>query len=927
MTTQTFLLAVAALGCQITTAAELYVATNGSDTNPGTEAKPFATLERARDAVRALKTRDGATVFVRGGTYFLTEPLVFTVADSGAKERPVTYAAAPGERPVISGGMPITGWRREGKLLVTTIPSVREGKLYFKNLFINGCRAIRAREPNTGFFRIRGPLDPNPKVTGQALRSVVINKQGFRFHGEDLKPWPDLTEAVVVRYSAWESSLNWIRSLNPEKREVFFTEPKGWAVGTQGHPDPKGDRYFIENLRAALDAPGEWHLDRQTGALCYCPRRGETTGTLRAVAGLLERVVEFRGDPSTGKTVQHIVLRGLTFAHTDWDAANTRKVGVCQAHITLGTAMLHATGAVNCRIEGCEFVHGGTHGIWLANGCKSNTIVRCQVHEMGGGGVYIGAVSDPHLGKVYQQWLAARRTTDPRADAEAAVDNMVDNCFIHDLNHVFHGSIGVWLGVASHTTVSRNEICDTDYTGVSVGWDWTSKSPPIGQANVIEGNHIHHIGYGELSDMAGIYTLGRQPGSVLRGNIIHDVNDCVYGGWGIYNDQGSAEFLIEKNIVFDTNDESYFQNNDSERNVLRNNILAFPGTGNLRRGREDNVIESPTLERNIIVGRNGAPFTLRWRTPATFRSDHNLFWDYDHRPADLIFDGVGFADWQRRGRDGNSVITDPLFVNAAKRDFRLKPNSPALALGFEPIDATRAGLYGDKAWVGLPKGKTFRSVFAESLPKEGRPVARIISAAFADDFESTPAGSRPRVGRPQDCGEVGTVRVTAGAGRDGTRGLVLSELPGAAPTFAPSLTYETEWRAGIATIEFDLMVEKNDGITFTQEWRDWFDHALISGPILRVNPKGRLMVNNKDLAGLPPGKWARVKITCHLGDRSDGTFDLRFAVEGEQPHAFPALPCARGKAFNRASWIGFLCHGQGTAKVHLDNLSFTLQPK
>ena len=166
--------------------------------------------------------------------------------------------------------------------------------------------------------------------------------------------------------------------------------------------------------------------------------------------------------------MQHIVLRGLTFAHTDWDAANTRKVGVCQAQITFGTAMLYALGAVNCRIEDCEFVHGGTHAIWLANGCKSNAIVRCQVHEMGGGGVYIGAVSDPHLGKVYQQWLAARRTTDPRADAEAAVDNVVDNCFIHDLNHVFHGSIGVWLGVASHTTVSRNEICDLDYTGVSL---------------------------------------------------------------------------------------------------------------------------------------------------------------------------------------------------------------------------------------------------------------------------------------------------------------------------------------------------------------------------------------------------------------------------------------------------------------------------
>lgn len=179
-------------------AAELHVAPTGNDANPGTKAKPFATLERARETIRALQTREGATVCVRAGTYFLKEPLVFTPEDSGAKDRPVTYIAASGEKPVISGGMPITGWRQEGRLLVTAVPAVKEGRLYFKNLFVNGRRAIRAREPNTDFYRIRGPLDPNPEAAGRALRDVAVNKQGFRFHGEDLKPWPDLTEAIVV---------------------------------------------------------------------------------------------------------------------------------------------------------------------------------------------------------------------------------------------------------------------------------------------------------------------------------------------------------------------------------------------------------------------------------------------------------------------------------------------------------------------------------------------------------------------------------------------------------------------------------------------------------------------------------------------------------------------------------------------------------
>ena len=142
-TTRTLLTALLFAPLAALQAAEFHVAPTGNDANPGTEAKPFATLERAREAVRALQTREGATVCVRAGTYFLKEPLVFTPEDSGAKDRPVTYVAAPGEKPVISGGMPITGWRQEGKLLVTTVPAVKEGRLYFKNLFVNGHRAIR----------------------------------------------------------------------------------------------------------------------------------------------------------------------------------------------------------------------------------------------------------------------------------------------------------------------------------------------------------------------------------------------------------------------------------------------------------------------------------------------------------------------------------------------------------------------------------------------------------------------------------------------------------------------------------------------------------------------------------------------------------------------------------------------------------------
>lgn len=909
--------------------ARFHVAPGGRDDGPGTRGKPFATLERARQAVRELKAAgplaQPVQVCVHGGTYPLTQPLVFGPEDSGTEQAPVVYAAAPGETPVLSGGVPLTGWRQQGKFLVTTVPGVKEGKLYFKSLFINGRRAVRAREPDGGFYRIRGVLEPEAAVVDrQKNRRIDINRQGFVFGGDDIKPWPDVADAVVVRYAAWETSLNWIKSVDADRRRVLFTEPKGWAPGTQGHRDPRGDRYFVENIREALDEPGEWHLDRATGEVRYLPREGESADTLEAVAGVVERLVEFRGDPAAGRTVGHIHLKGLVFAHTDWDGANTRNVPVRQAQVPLASAMIFARGAVGCVFENCELAHGGTHGIWLEEGCRSNRVVRCQIHDLGGGGLYIGGGGDPDS-KTFLKNLNERRTNEPRSHPLTATDNTVDNCFIHDLNHVFHGSVGVWLGVASYTRVTRNEICDLDYSGISVGWDWSSKSPPVGQANLIEGNHIHHLGHGELSDMAGIYTLGRQPGTILRNNVIHDVNDYLYGGWGLYNDQGSSEFLMEKNVVYDTNDESYFQNNDSERNVLRNNILAFPGTGHVRRGREDNCIESPAFDRNIFIGRHGAPFFTKWQNPSTFRSDGNVFWDTEHAPEQWIMGGYSWEEWRKRGVDVRSVAADPMFENATGRDFRLKPGSPAVALGFEPPDLAAVGLYGDAAWVALPKQKVFRAVHPEALPPAGRPGNRVIVSSFKDDFETTAPGETPAAGMANEHPPEGTVRVVEGTGRGGGRGVVFAERPGVTVPHMPGLVYTTDWTEGAASVAFDVLPGRIEGGGFEFLWRDWFDKDIVPGPSVQILPNGALRAAGRILAQLPADAWTRIRIRCRLGKAAPGTFDLVVETEGRPAQTFGALRCPKGKPFRRANWIGFLCHGVGNASVHIDNLEFDLR--
>jgi parallel beta-helix repeat protein len=231
-----------------------------------------------------------------------------------------------------------------------------------------------------------------------------------------------------------------------------------------------------------------------------------------------------------------------------------------------------------------------------------------------------------------------------------------------------------------------------------VGWSW-GYDPSSANHNVIEHNHIHNLGKYLLSDMGGIYTLGIAPGTTLRYNRIHDVYSFTYGGWGIYPDEGSSELLIENNVVYDTKTGGFHQHYGKE-NRVRNNIFAFSREGQVIRSREEDHI-SFFFERNIVYFDNGRLLGSTWKN-GNFRLDYNCYWDASGAPVKFL--GKTFEDWQATGQDPHSIIADPLFEDPAARDFRLKPESPAIAqLGFEPIDISGAGLYGDPEWVNAPR--------------------------------------------------------------------------------------------------------------------------------------------------------------------------------------------------------------------------------
>ena len=665
--------------------ATFYVSTEGNDSWSGRLAVPnekktdgpLATVSRAAELVKALKPTGPVKVSLRGGTYRIEKPIVFRPEHSGTKDAPIIYAAYPGEKPIISGGRSITGWKKiEGPLWTTTIEAVKQGKWYFRELFVDGQRLTPARMPNDDWFRADGLIFDGKEKKPWKHGSYKGAKSAIVYQRDDLRVWPGIEDAVVVAYHCWTASQHRIKSVDTKNHIVHFTAPAGYRMGYWD----KNQRYYIEGIRAALDVPGEFHLDGKTGVLTYYPRPGEDMITAHFVAPVAQELLLLEGNAATGQCVEQLTFEGISFQHTGWIMPKAATVDG-QGIVLLPHATVRAVATRNCLFERCEIAHTGSYGLWLQNGCKDNRIAQCHIHDLAAGGVRLGMNDLPE-----EKELQAER-------------NEIYNCFINDGGNVYHAGIGVWIGKSSHNKVHHCEISDFFYSGVSVGWSWGYK-PSSAHHNRIEYNHIHHLGFGHLSDMGGIYHLGRAPGTQLRYNRIHDVLSYSYGGWGFHIDEGSSHVLMENNVVYRVKDGAFHQNYGRE-NIVRNNVLALAATvGQVIRYWEEKH-SSFTIEGNIIYGAKTPPLGKNWKN-GNYKLKRNLYWNTD--AAALIFPGgLSLADWQQKGHDAGSIAADPGFVNPAAGDFSLKPNSPAEKIGFKPIDISMAGLVGAKEWIEFPK--------------------------------------------------------------------------------------------------------------------------------------------------------------------------------------------------------------------------------
>ena len=554
----------------------------------GSAERPFATLYQAQLAVRELlRTKGmpegGIRVVVHGGLYRLTQPLEFVPEDSGTPDLPVVYTAAPGEKPIVSGGLPITGWRKlkaatpgvhaaaVGHVWVATAPEIGAATLDFRQLYVNGTKAVRARSPNGDDFHRMVEWD-------------LVNRQAI-VDSKDVGEWRNLKRVEMVLHESWVISFLRIESISVEgpKARITFQEPERDLVFSHPYPWPrKTDPYCFANALEFLDQAGEWYLDYKAGLVYYWPRAGEDMATAQVVAPRLETLVRIAG--SVDRPVHDIQFKGLNFEDSTWlrptqaglvplqagqyfvQPAYRIQGGIPQQPTldNLGwsarpPAAVYLMGASRILFESCTFRNTASAALDLHYATSKNQIVGCVFHGIGGNGMQIGRFSE--------QGLEAHLPYRVADERELSLNDRVANSYFRDCGNEDWGSTAIAAGFPRGLVIEHNEIVEMPYSGISVGWGWTPQENAM-RDNKILYNRIHQY-MQRMGDGGGIYVLSNQTPSEIRGNYVFDLRHSPVGDPSsmIYLDEGSSGFLVKDNL---TDRNVFFKNRNGEGNRWEN---------------------------------------------------------------------------------------------------------------------------------------------------------------------------------------------------------------------------------------------------------------------------------------------------------------------------------------------------------------------
>ncbi len=543
--------------------ADIYIAVDGKDTNPGSLTAPLATLTAAQKVVRR-KIAEGLNkdilVILRGGTYPITDALSFGPEDSGNEEYSITYSVFPGEKVVFSGGRRISGWREgPNEIWTTTIPEVKSGEWYFQQLFLNGNRAVRARTPNAGdkdsWWRIVSSTASKDNPPGEN-DPITIKVSGT------LQAYSNSSDIELVYMQNNECGWKRLESIDQAAQTLNLATPHRW--------NPKefvcdwylsipfaGKACYMENAPEMLDQPGEWYLDRKTGILSYWPRAGEDMTKDEVVAPVVQKsllkVVGTREQP-----VVNLHFKGLQFQYVDWmrPAWGYMAMFCCNVSVPNGSkpghrpidAAVEFSYAHDCSFTDGGIAHAGGMGLCLREGTSDIQVEGNDIGDLSGGGIAAGW---PNAGAGYLD--AAPTPFENEFSGYRIANNHVHHCGTD-----YFGAVGILLFPSNHAVISHNQINNTAYFGIGVAGSQDPKVPFAGN-NLIEYNHIFNTMTTTI-DGAGIYvTFGHYGrGTHLLGNVIHDTygnpNHEKWGehppSGGLYLDGNSHGGIYENNIVY-----------------------------------------------------------------------------------------------------------------------------------------------------------------------------------------------------------------------------------------------------------------------------------------------------------------------------------------------------------------------------------------
>ena len=532
--------------------ATYYVSPQGNDCNPGTLALPFRTVTKARDVVRTVNSAmtGDIIVYLRGGTYPLTSTLSFAAADSGTKSFYVKYLNHPSETPLLTGGQPIGGWTLSDS--AKNIWQSTGVTSRFRQLYVNGAKAIRARTPNLGtggaanFNRITGADQTVPNV--QVASSQVSN-------------WNNLTKVEMHLMINWGDATLRLASYSTTGATAFikFQSPEAGILSQRPFPILASVKqaYYFENALEFLDVPGEWYLNENTNTLYYQPRTGEDMAAATVVAPMVETLVSVMGISADTGPAHHIWFQGLAFAHStylrpssfgflDGQAGqyNVSATAQNQQYVGRPSAGVLVANANNIWFERNIFSQMAATGLDFNYGTHDDTIVGNVFTDIGGAGVSVGKF-------VQDETTEFHIAYNPSNASEICTNDTIKDNYITNVTTEIQGACGIACGYLRAIDIEHNEVSDVNYTGISVGFGWTAAANAM-SGNRINYNDVHNI-VKILADGGGIYTLSNQgSGSQMEYNYIHDFQKSQwadYGDHGLYLDEQTSGYTVSHNVL------------------------------------------------------------------------------------------------------------------------------------------------------------------------------------------------------------------------------------------------------------------------------------------------------------------------------------------------------------------------------------------